>query len=292
MDIKSWILLVGSLLIVAVICHGFWTAYRTRSEPFRLDIAPDIPVDEIDDLEMLRGELPNGGARANRPKARGGRRRQPPPNQTAFELESEQADPPQASSGQQAPLLMDTAESPGRREPIVEFPDQVQASAPKTRRRSETTRVARAEPRLEQAPVEELVVLNVMAKSRPFDGGDLLELFLRNAVKFGDMNIFHRIDPVTKTSQYSVASVTEPGTFDLRSMDDVDYKGLCMFMQLPGPSQATKVFTDMLTVAEKLARQLDGEVCDEQFNRLTRQSTEHYRQRVAEFTRRHMSRRA
>ena len=63
-------------------------------------------------------------------------------------------------------------------------------------------------------------------------------------------------------------------------------------MQLPCSGQATKVFTDMLTVADKLARQLDAEVCDEQFNRLTRQSTEHYRQRVAEFTRRNMSRRA
>ena len=63
MDIKSWILLIGSLLIVAVVCHGFWTAYRSRREPFRLDIAPDIPSNDIDDLALLRGELPNGGAR-------------------------------------------------------------------------------------------------------------------------------------------------------------------------------------------------------------------------------------
>ena len=86
--------------------------------------------------------------------------------------------------------------------------------------------------------------------------------------------------------------MTEPGTFDLRSMDEMTYKGLCFFMRMPCAGQATKVFSDMLNVAEKLASKLDGEVCDEQYNRLTRQSTEHFRQRVAEFTRRNMSKRA
>ena len=136
------------------------------------------------------------------------------------------------------------------------------------------------------------MVLNVVAKTRAFQGVDVLELFYRNGIKFGDMNIFHRMDPVSKASEYSIASVTEPGYFDLEAMPEQEFRGLCLFMQLPCPSQATKVFTDMYTVADKLARQLEGEVCDEQFNRLTRQSREHYRQRVAEFTRRNMSRRA
>ena len=301
MDIKSWILLIGSVLIVAVICHGFWTAYRTRREPLRIDITDDLP-NELDDLTLLRGELPNGGSRLNDGvidpaleapghRVRGRRTPEPPPSQRSLELDSPVAENVPAEAEVDVPLLLDTASAPEPLpEPLVEMPE----ANPVVRGPSPPTRTAprRAEPAKELPPVEELVVLNVLAKAQPFDGGDLLELFLRNGIKFGDMNIFHRIDPATKASQYSVANVAEPGNFDLRAMDEMSFRGLCLFMQLPGPSQATKVFTDMLTVAEKLARQLDGEVCDEQFNRLTRQSTEHYRQRVAEFTRRHMSKRA
>ena len=330
MDIKSWILLIGSLLIVAVVCHGFWTAYRSRREPFRLDIAADIPTSDVDDLALLRGELPNGGARTGihgslaaaqlsrvqtseqqgqqkseqlsieraveRKAALEKSRSAEPatsrlvsrPSQSTLDLESAEGSAG-ATGAADAPLLMDTAE------PIVEFPETpTRATSSKSGLRSR-----RVEPQARTASspppkpaTQELIVLNVLAKAQPFDGGDLLEMFLRNGIKFGEMNIFHRVDPVSKLNQFSIASVTEPGTFDLRSMDEATFKGLCFFMRMPCAGQATKVFSDMLNVAEKLATKLDGEVCDEQYNRLTRQSTEHFRQRVAEFTRRHMSKRA
>lgn len=63
MDIKDFILLVGCLLIMAVIGHGLWIAWRTRNEalPFdigegRLDVGPG-------GRDPLEAELPNGGAR-------------------------------------------------------------------------------------------------------------------------------------------------------------------------------------------------------------------------------------
>ena len=342
MDIKSWILLIGSLLIVAVICHGFWTAYRARREPFRLDISPDIPASDIDDLALLRGELPNGGARpglgdafgavsqavtqnrrsnpqqsATEPtidddqlsieraveRSRALRSKEPtlptsrrrvrantqPPSQTTLDLEAPD------DAGAQAPLLLDPADPI---EPIVEFPEPPTATKARMAGSKKGVHARRTEPPARpptpppEPATQELIVLNLLAKAQPFDGGDLLEMFLRNGIKFGEMNIFHRVDPASKLNQFSIASITEPGTFDLRSMDDMNYKGLCFFMRMPCAGQATKVFSDMLNVAEKLAAKLDGEVCDEQFNRLTRQSTEHFRQRVAEFTRRHMSKRA
>lgn len=491
MDIKSWILLIGTLLIVAVICHGFWTAYQARKNDVRMEIESDIPEDDLDEMVLLRGELPNGGARVT-PTVGFEALRMKDPQVTAdgsaqdlatddafgelpldevvafaeegvFEADPDQESTPvdegnvdagyepeqtsldltldeqgggleeryaqriaaarqaidttagadekaattavlsSAAGGKRAPLLVDAANTPlgGRtadapsplpRKKLIAPEDQppprkqfeppypeelaaqeraqeraqeeVHAAAEREKARlAEKARIAevaaaqaakaeqeriaaeqaRQKQRLEQQREEaerkerdqrvraaarktletpeqpqlalaqtgpkedsdarraepqatmggdELVVLNVIAKTSAFHGGDVLELFLRNGIKFGDMNIFHRIDPVTKASQYSIASLTEPGYFDLRTMDSQQIKGLCLFMQLPGPAQPTKVFTDMLTVADKLARQLDAEVCDEQFNRLTRQSTEHYRQRVAEFTRRQMAQRA
>lgn len=499
MDIKSWILLIGTTLILAVICHGFWTAYRARKNDVRMEIETDIPEGDLDEMVLLRGELPNGGARvtptvgfeALRIKDRSvipadelpldevvafaeeGLFDEPAlqssdipdegnldagyePEQASLDLALDEAGGLEeryaariaaarlANNGveeqaattallssaagakatsKKAPLLVDAAQTSLGARPADALPPKkmvaaeerplprkqfepplpseieaeeaaarlaqekalleqeqarldAQARADKARaaealavkqakeaearaaeerrlaaealaakkqtdrqriaeqKQAEADRIARLErekrvraearkaietpeqPQLAftqdeptQAPKrrdtreqrvesnaasggEELVVLNVIAKSAAFHGGDVLELFLRNGIKFGDMNIFHRIDPVSKASQYSIASLTEPGYFDLRTMDTMQIKGLCLFMQLPGPGQPTKVFTDMLTVADKLARQLDAEVCDEQFNRLTRQSTEHYRQRVAEFTRRQMTQRA
>ena len=47
MDIKDFILIGGGVLIVLVIAHGFWIAFRAKREPYRLDIVPDlIPENE------------------------------------------------------------------------------------------------------------------------------------------------------------------------------------------------------------------------------------------------------
>src|SRR5215470_2055414 len=66
MDIKDWILIGGGLLLVAVIGHGLLLAWRGRRDTLKLDIDPNIPRDDVDPLELLRAELPNGGARVRK----------------------------------------------------------------------------------------------------------------------------------------------------------------------------------------------------------------------------------
>src|SRR5262245_16586012 len=66
MDIKDWILVGGGLLLVAVIGHGFLLAWRSRRDTLRMDIDPNIPRDDVDPLDLVRAELPNGGARVRR----------------------------------------------------------------------------------------------------------------------------------------------------------------------------------------------------------------------------------
>lgn len=105
------------------------------------------------------------------------------------------------------------------------------------------------------------------------------------------MNIFHRLNPVTRTPQYSVANAIEPGTFDLSDMDSMKTPGACLFLRLPGSSEPAAVFDDMLRVARDIEQSLDGELKDENFSDLTGQTEEHYRQRIAEFSRKRMSKR-
>ncbi len=144
-----------------------------------------------------------------------------------------------------------------------------------------------------EAPVQELIMINLLApKGNPFTGAGLVESLRARGLRYGDMNIFHRQDPVSRTSWYSVANVVEPGTFDMTDLENFRSPGVCFFLQLPGPENPLEVFEDMLKVARDVAVRVGGELKDEQRSVMTGQTVEHYRQRISEFCRRRMSMRA
>jgi cell division protein ZipA len=150
-----------------------------------------------------------------------------------------------------------------------------------------------AENRKSEPPVEELIMISLLAtKGEPFVGAGLVEALRSRGLRYGDMNIFHRIDPMTNATLYSVANVVEPGTFDMADLDEFRSPGVCFFMQLPGPENPMDVFEDMLKVAREVAARAGGELKDERRSVLTGQTVEHYRQRISDFCRRRMSMRA
>lgn len=317
MDIKDFILIGGGLLIVVVVSHGFWIAYRAKREPYRLDISPDLIPEDVDDIERLRGELPNGGARV---KNRG--RSAAPGVETHENLEL-------ALEMTPAPILMDVAEEvdpvnhPIRAHARAVEPDisaeiyveitengsspvearvaEIQLVTPeRSQPRTKSTnpykvRTREVEPKeeVENLPVEELLVINLLAaKGATFDGEALVNALRKQGLKYGEMNIFHRVDPTTKSRIYSVANVVEPGTFDLSDLDAVKSPGISFFLQLPGPEDASASFEDLLSCAQHVAMDLGGELCDEQLSVLTYQNKEHMRQRIADFARKKMFKRA
>jgi cell division protein ZipA len=189
----------------------------------------------------------------------------------------------------------------------VAVPEPIVADEPKRPRRlssrksgeraaNKRSRAVSEEPREAPAasvPVEELIVMNVLAENdRPFTGDELFAALRTCGLKFGDMNIFHRVEPLTKSVQYSVANAVEPGTFDMADMEAMRCPGLCFFMQLPGPEDPSAAFEDMFSVAKSVVKGLGGDVRDEHRNIMTPQTVEHYRARIVDFSRRRMSKRA
>jgi len=319
-DIKDFILIGGGLLIAAVIAHGFWIAWRARRAPLRLDIVPDIIADDVDDIDRLRGELPNGGARVVTRDTAG--------RQEALELEAapillEPTSPPlqadvdvevdiEAGEFELEPEPELEPERPSERvEPTASVPprsnvaevvvsDGPEIRADKTTATKRPRRPAArksvekpADPAPEQQPVEELIVMNVLAQpGQAFTGDEVFAALRGKDLKFGEMNIFHRLDPVSRKVSYSVANIVEPGTFDMADMEAFRSPGLCFFLQLPGPQNPAQVFEDFVAVARDVATELDAELKDEQRSFMTPQTVEHYRQRIADFSRRRMSKRA
>ena len=80
-----------------------------------------------------------------------------------------------------------------------------------------------------------------------------------------------------------MANMVKPGTFDLASMDSFVTPGVSFFLQLPNKYGNMASFDQMLTAANAIKHALDGELKDENRSVLTRQTLEHYKQRIRDF---------
>ncbi len=144
-----------------------------------------------------------------------------------------------------------------------------------------------------EAPAEEIFVINVLARGGgAFNGAELFEVFTRNTLKFRDMNVFHRLDPASGDVRFSVANGVEPGIFDLSDMASLETPAVSLFFRLPGPERPVDVLDDMVGVARDIGKSLGGDLKDENMSVLTGQTLSHFKQRMAEFSRKRMSMRA
>lgn len=129
-----------------------------------------------------------------------------------------------------------------------------------------------------------ILQLNILARSGHFSGDDIMRVTRETELKHGDMNIFHRYDPEGRVI-FSMASMVEPGTFDLKQMAQFESPGLILFGQLPGPQDGLVTFSDMLFTAERITALLDGELQDESHSDLSKQTIEHIRESILEHRR-------
>ena len=142
-------------------------------------------------------------------------------------------------------------------------------------------------------PAEEIFVINVLARDGgAFNGAELFEVFMRNSLTFRDMHIFHRLDQNSGGVRFSVANGVEPGVFDLSDMASLETPAVALFLRLPGPERPGEVLDDMLGVARDIGKSLGGDLKDENMSVLTGQTLSHFKQRMAEFSRKRMSMRA
>ncbi|NOX92699.1 MAG: cell division protein ZipA [Gammaproteobacteria bacterium] len=124
-----------------------------------------------------------------------------------------------------------------------------------------------------------------------FSGPEIKEALEAEGLRHGAMRIFHFHDPDKKDisenddAVFSVASVLEPGFFDLKKLDEMQTPGLMLFCQLPGPLSGEDALEAMLDKGRGLAVRLHGHMCDDKRNRFTAQARNHYLDRIAAFNR-------
>ena len=327
MDSKELILVVFGILMLVVLVHGLWVAWRKNQKNLKFEMVDSVVQEDADDIGLLRGELPNGGARLvekyeqeNLETATSNSldRVEPdlntdesdlvvtPPQETSKSdshmkiLVQEKLDFSDPTSGTSAGNRYETAKKKVLRslERVgeIKFRD-TRRDAPNEDSLNISEQVEGLSDQKEESVVtgdaQELIVLNVLAPTGTlYHGRSLVEAMQSQSLKYGDMNIFHRVDQKTKSKLFSVANALEPGTFDLSDLDDFKSSGVTFFMQLPAPNDPSIIFDLMLNTARNLVLELGGSLKDEQMSVLTGQTVEHMRQRIADFSRRRMSLRA
>ncbi|HNI37622.1 MAG TPA: cell division protein ZipA [Pseudomonadales bacterium] len=171
-----------------------------------------------------------------------------------------------------------------RREPTVQKPSKSVLEAREERERAQQ---AASEPKNQQLPLDDLVIVGVMARDRSgFSGAALLELFLERGLRFGHYGLFHYYtgEQTEKESLFSVANILNPGSFDYNQMDNFQTPGITMFLSMGSLHGNTmEVFDLMLETARAIASRLNGELRDDQRSVLTNQTIEHNRQRIRQF---------
>ncbi len=95
-----------------------------------------------------------------------------------------------------------------------------------------------------------------------FPGAGLLSALKNLKLTYGERGIFHKFVTGDTAPQFSVASMKEPGSFDLSVMSTRVYTGVLFFMELRQYQNNATAFEYMLTAARSLANSLEGELVD------------------------------
>lgn len=137
---------------------------------------------------------------------------------------------------------------------------------------------------------EKVISLRIVKK----DGSDFATeeviLNLRGVgLVHGRFGIFHRqFDETNDDAIFSVASLTEPGNFDLQNIRDKRLAGLSFFMLRPGPGRGVEAFDKMVETARAVATSLQGELLDGDGSTMSIQRERFMREELIQYELKHL----
>jgi len=130
---------------------------------------------------------------------------------------------------------------------------------------------------------QKIVTVRVCAVGeRRWAGADLRNALEALGLAHGRLQVYHRKHDDGR-SIFCVASLVEPGTFDLSTMPQEQFRGVSLFAVLPGPLEPMQTAEVLLASARDLARALSGTMQDVRGIPLSPQRTEALLRDVARF---------
>ena len=130
---------------------------------------------------------------------------------------------------------------------------------------------------------QKIVSIRVCAPGETrWPGAALLAALESHGLAYGRYQVFHR-KHVDGRSLFCVASLVEPGSFDVAHMATDEFRGVTLFAVLPGPLEPLLTIDELLSAARGLAQDLAGMVQDAKGVPLSPQRVAALRDDVARF---------
>ena len=278
---KEILIALGILVFAAIVLDVIKRIRASRYENIRMPRKRKQPVIDDGAADTYGSELPSGGARVvgyreedEAERVKEAVQKSSHADKVALKsFQREQRETTEPGSSEQQPA----SEKPSREKP-----------KPRVAKPPRPTSPQGSLPLDEEKEVNEpslVIALHVMAEPGDyFAGEDLKVALLENGLRFGAMKIFHRHTEESGAGpvMFSVANLVKPGTFDLNAMDQFDTPGVTLFFDAGEVAEPLECFDQMLATGQHLAAELNGHLKDETRSDLTRQTIEHYRQKIAD----------
>ena len=133
------------------------------------------------------------------------------------------------------------------------------------------------------AETQRIVTIRVCAAGEMrWSGGQLAAALELHGLAFGRYQVFHR-KHADGRSLFCVASLIEPGTFDVARMAEQEFRGVTMFAVLPGPIPPVDTVDELLGTGRGLAEALSGTLQDAKGLPMSSQRAAALREDVARF---------
>lgn len=138
----------------------------------------------------------------------------------------------------------------------------------------------------EPAPpdAERVVTVRLVSKGAPLNGQTVVLAMRAAGLRHGRYGIFHRMpESDGEEPLFSVANLTEPGSFDLTNLAESTLPGMSFFMLLPGAGDPVERFDMMVDTARSLARELEAELHDDRGSTWSIQRERYVREQIIEY---------
>lgn len=147
------------------------------------------------------------------------------------------------------------------------------------------------QPKVVSSVPKKVITIRFIPKSGGGLNAELAVLALRKAgLKHGKYGIFHYPsgegedeDEVEYEPEFSVASLIEPGSFDLTNLKETTLPGMSFFMVLSGTGDPVSRFDRMASVARALTQPLGSELFDEQGSSWSIQRERYVREEIIDY---------